>query len=166
MPPYVATSGPLGLIGRHSWNSVFTMNNLEGGLPMVDLDRITGLFSLPDMDDVRDPRIGANGEVIYPTFTRGKTITYEGRLITPDANSLHAYRWTMLSSFADQSNEGTMVITPNPAWGSGGWSFQARVLALEIDEEIITTSMTKAPSPYQVHFILSLRMRNNVFTPL
>jgi len=161
---YNSALGPLGLQGRHDWNSNdFIINDLANGLPYAYLDRITGLFSLPDLDDLRDPRIGADGEVLYPSFTRGKTITYEGRLITED-DSIYAYRWEMLTAFAEQSDEGTMVITPHPSWGAGSWAYQARVLACEIDDEIITDSMTAAPSPYQLHFILSLRMRNNVFT--
>src|SRR4051812_8794110 len=129
--PYSAVAGPLGLQGRHTWNGLFTLNDINSGLPHVNLDQITGLFSLPESDDLRDPRIGANGEVLYPSFTRGKTITYEGKLIAANEN-IYAYRWQMLAAFAgNQSNEGTMVITPHPAWGGGGWSFDARVLALD-----------------------------------
>lgn len=163
---YNPAQGPLGLAGRHTWNDAFTINDTAGGLPHVNVDNIAGLFSLPDFDDLRDPRVGASGEVLYPSFTRGKTITYDGRLIAVDTESLNAYRWSMLNSFAERSNEGTMKITPHLLWGTGGWSYKARVLALEIDEEIITDSLTVQPSPYQVHFILSLRMRDNTFTQI
>lgn len=162
---YTRSLGPLGLQGRHTWNGAFTLNDLESGLPYADLDKITGLFGLPESDDLRDPRIGANGEVLYPSFTRGKTITYEGRLISPDA-SIYAYRWQMLTVFANQSTEGTMAITPHPAWGSGGWSYQARVLTLEIDDEITVDKLATMPSPYQLSFILSLRMKDNNFTQI
>ena len=163
MPAYDPAAGPLGLQGRHQWNGGFILNHLEGGLPYADLDTITGLFSLPEADDSRDPRIGANGEVVYPTFTRGKTVTYEGRIITVD-ESIYAYRWAMLGAFADQNNEGTMTITPHPSWGGGGWQFQARVLTLDIDDDIIVDALTARPSPFELHFILSLRMHNNDFT--
>lgn len=163
---YTAAAGPLGLQGRHTWNSAFTLNDLEYGLPQAALDKITGLFSLPDMTDLRDPEIGTNGEVIYPTFTTGKTITYEGRLITADGETLYGYRWEMLQAFADQSNEKIMTITPHPTWGSGGWSYQARCLSLEIDDEYLVTDINTQPSPYQLHFILGLRMKNNVFTQI
>lgn len=162
---YLDVNGPLGLQGRHHWSGGFMLNDMES-MPRVDLDRITGLFSLPDVDDLRDPRIGANGEVLYPSFTRGKTVTYEGRLITPTGDRLYSYRWEMLGAFAEQSDEGTMTMTPHPDWGGGGWAFQARVLGLDIDDEIITDKMTKLPSPYQLHFVLSLRMRNNDITML
>lgn len=161
---YTASAGPLGLQGRHTWNSIFTLNDLEYGLPQVRLDRITGLFSLPEKVDSRDPVIGGNGEITYPSFTRGKTVTYEGRLITVDGEHLYAYRWTMLSAFADQSNEGTMLISPHPSWGTGGWTYQAVVMALDIDDEYLVDSLTTLPSPYQLHFVLSVRMRNNNFT--
>lgn len=158
---YSAGAGPLGLQGRHTWNGIFTLNNLEAGMPYVDLDRITGLFSLPEADDLRDPRVGANGEVIYPSFTRGKTITYEGRLIAAN-EGIYGFRWFMLGAFANnQSNEGQMVITPHPAWGGGGWGFNARVLALDIDDEVTVESLQALPSPYQLNFVLSLRMRDN-----
>lgn len=163
---YTAANGPLGLQGRHTWNGVFTINDLAYGLPQACLDRITGLFSLPESDDLRDPLIGANGEVTYPTYTKGKTVTYEGRLITIDGEGLYAYRWQMLTAFADQSNLYTMSITPHPTWGSGGWTYQARVLALDIDDEYLEQDLTVQPSPYQLHFILSLRMSNNVFTQI
>lgn len=166
---YSASSGPLGLLGRHLWNGSFAMNDLEAGkagMSFVDLDTISGLYSLPELDDLRDPRVGADGEILYPSFTRGKTITYEGRMITTSGENLTSYRWSMLQAFAEQSDEGTMTISPHPSWGSGGWTFMARVLALEIDDEIIVDSMQKIPTPYQVHFILSLRMRNNVFSQI
>jgi len=161
---YTASAGPLGLQGRHTWNSTFTINDLAYGLPVAALDKITGLFSLPEMDDLRDPVVGGNGEVIYPTFTKGKTITYEGRLITIDGEGLYAYRWQMLNAFADQSNEHTMLITPHPSWGSGGWTYNARVLACDIDDEYLEQNLETLPSPYQLHFVLSVRMHNNVFT--
>jgi hypothetical protein len=159
---YVADLGPLGLQGVHTWNSGFALNNIVGGLPHVNLDSITGLFSLPELDDLRDPVIGANGEVIYPSYTRGKTVTYEGRLISAD-ESIYAYRWAMLAAFANQTDEGTMRITPHPTWGTGGWYYKARVLTLEIDDEIFVDKLQTQPSPYKLQFTLSLRMRDNSF---
>lgn len=161
---YDASMGPLGLQGRHQWNSGIVLNDLAGGLPYIDLDTITGLFSLPEVEDLRDPRIAANGEVIYPSFTRGKTVTYEGRIVTQTTEQLVQYRWLMMAAFGDQTNEGTMSITPHPDWGTGGWTYQARVLTCDIDDEIIAERMSQMPSPYQLHFILSLRMKNNAFT--
>lgn len=164
--PYVAASGPLGLQGIHLWNNVFSLNNLEAALPRVDLDKITGLFSLPEVEDRRDPKIGQNGEVLYPSYTRGKTITYEGRLIAADS-SIYAYRWSMLAAFTGfHSTEGQMKISPHATWGTGTWAFSARVLALDIDDEIITRSMGIIPTPYQLPFILSLRMKDNSITQL
>jgi hypothetical protein len=166
---YTAANGPLGLQGRHTWYATgvdgFTLNDLEYGLPVAQLDRITGLFALPDFTDLRDPVIGGNGEVIYPSYSTGKTITYEGRIITADGESLYAYRWEMLNTFGDRTDpEGTMNITPHPSWGSGGWKYTARVLALEIDDEYLETSLDVQPSPYQLHFILSVRSKDGVMT--
>lgn len=161
---YMAFLGPLGLQGRHTWNSTFVLNDLETNLPIVKLDRIGGLFSLPELEDKRDLVIGGNGEVTYPSYTKGKTVTYEGHIIARDGQGLYAHRWTMLLAFQDQSNEGTMTITAHPDWGPGAWQFNARVMALDIDDEIIATSMDELPTPYKLHFILSLRMRNNNIT--
>lgn len=165
---YISAAGPLGLQGRHTWfatsSSAFTINDLEGGLPQARLDRITGLFSLPEFTDLRDPVVAGNGEVIYPSFSRGKTITYEGHLITPD-ESIYAYRWQMLQVMGNRANpEGTMQITPHPAWGSGMWEFTGRVLACDIDDEYVSSNLTDLPSPYQLHFVLSIRSKDGVIT--
>lgn len=166
---YTLANGPLGLQARHTWwadtDSGFTMNDTAYGLPQTYLDKITGLFSLPEYADTRDPVIGGNGEVIYPSYSRGKTITYEGRLIAPDGDSLYAYRWQMMTVFGNRVNaEGTMNITPHPTYGSGYWYFLGRVLALDIDEEIITSDLGAMPSPYQSHFILSIRSKDGAIT--
>lgn len=161
--PYSGVSGPLGLQGRHQWNDNFMLNDLESGFPFADLDRITGLFSLPEVEDKRDPKIADDDEVVYPSFTRGKTVTYEGRLLAADGDQLPGYRWTMLQAFADQSNEGYMKISPHASWGSGTWRYYARVLACDIDDEIFVTNLERVPTAYQVKFILSLRMKNNNF---
>ena len=89
---YTAAAGPLGLQGRHQWNSGFILNDLEAGLPYAKLERVTGLFSLPELTDLRDPVVGGNGEVTYPSYTKGKTVTYEGKLITIDGEGLYSYR--------------------------------------------------------------------------
>jgi len=166
---YTSAAGPLGLQGRHTWwatsSDGFTMNDLAYGLPVTYLDRISGLFSLPEYVDLRDPVIGGNGEVIYPGFSRGKTITYEGRLITVDGEGLYAYRWEMLQAFGDRTNlEGTMNITPHPTWGTGYWSFVGRVLTLDIDDEYLVQDLGVIPSPYQLHFILSIRSKDGALT--
>ena len=58
--------GILGLEARHRWNGIFLLNDLEGGLPRTKLTRITGIHSLPEADDEREPRTAMIGEWIFP----------------------------------------------------------------------------------------------------
>src|SRR4051812_25808791 len=70
--------GVPGIEGQHIFNDLVTFNTPT--VPRMKLDKITGLHDLPEIDDTREQNYGRAGEQVYPVNTRGRTITYEGRL--------------------------------------------------------------------------------------
>lgn len=151
----------MGLEYLHTWNSIITLNE-QTGIPRIEIDRITGLWSLPEADDNRAPRTAQDGEIVYPSFRRGKTITYTGRVIAATALSLRALQMGFLGAFGERSDEGTMVMSHS---GAPSYYYIARVLALDMDEEQ-TFSQDSVPSPFQRGFDLSLRMSHPDLLPL
>ena len=96
------------------------------------------------------------GELGYTSLTRGKTITYEGRVIGRTLEELRAHGTLMRSLFADRTTAHKMAVRPNPAIGAMAYYYNARVLALDMDDDQ-AASPWAMPSPYQRPFVLSLR---------
>lgn len=161
------SDGPPGLEAKHQWNPAvgnnFTMNDIEGSYPFVDLVTIQNYYSLPESDDNRIPQTGLEGETILPGKKRGKTITYVGFIIGVTRKGVLGMRRNMVASFSEMDIEGTMYIDPHNSYSSHAWEFKARVLALEIDDEIIAKSL-KERDPYKLAFDLTLRLSNPFFT--
>lgn len=142
-------SGPLyGMETWHQWSSGLTLN--AGGMPRIVIEKIVGLHALPEADDFRASRTEQPGEIIYPSFARGKTITYNGTIYANSWGNLRTWESTMYWSFWDRSNEGNMNV-------GGAYRFYARPLALEMDDEQ-TVGPHAIPYPYQRPFVLSLRL--------
>jgi hypothetical protein len=130
--------GILGLEGIHTWNSGFVLNDLDT-YPRAKCTRITGLHDLPEAEDNREPRNSQHGENIFPSYVRGKTVTYEGELRAATQQALAAYRQSMRAAFAERNVEGHMVSAPHATYGSVAWEYYARVLSCSIDDEIRTS---------------------------
>lgn len=163
--PVAIADGPLGLEATHTWGPLTTpLNDLDNGLPRIRVDRITGLHSLPDADDFRELRSARLGEVVYPGFARGKTVTYEGRLQAASLQSLRQLAHAMRAGFAERSTEQAMTISPHPGYGTQEWFYGARALALDIDE-IQANGPWQWPQ-FERPFTLSLRMSDPRFFAL
>jgi hypothetical protein len=153
--------GILGLEGIHRLSNLVDLNT-QGDLPRIELDRIVGLHSLPEADDNREAKYGQGGEQVYLSLARGRTITYEGRLVATDIYGLRSLarslRYAAGLGRAGHSNvPGTsIVVRPDPAVGGISHSYIARVLALDIDDEQ-ARGYESMPSPFQREFVMSVR---------
>lgn len=156
MAPFAATEGVLGLEANHRLANRVDLNT-QTGFPRCELDRITGLHSLPDADDNREATYAMTGERVYPSLNRGKTVTYEGRILARD---LHGLRWmgTQLryAATVGRLTETSIVVTPHPAIGGAVHRYDARILALDIDDDQ-TRGVGSMPTAYQREFVLSVR---------
>lgn len=170
---YSLADGVLGLEGVHQLareqsGPVFRGHHVySGSSPWYKIDRITGLYSLGDLDNFVQPSEGRFGEVAYPSLTRGKTITYEGRVCAPSLEKLReghnnlrfwlmgmegvpvfphergpGKRDTDISIFAESAGE--------------GWMSYCRIMAFESDEEQ-TRGPTRQPTMWQREFTLTVR---------
>lgn len=163
MPVSVA-DGALGLEARHVWELLpsFPLNGPNFTIPVIRLDRIGGMYSLGEIEDLRASRTGAIGEIVYPSLMRGKTVTYEGRVIGTTLQTMRQWITLLRNAFTDTVNERRMTIHPDPLYGTGDFYFMARPMAFECDEEQIYAA-TRRPSGFQRNFILTLRMSDPRF---
>lgn len=161
MSPFTIADGVLGLEATHQWGAGLVLNQ-EGVYPRYELDRIGGLHSHPEVEDNREPAFGRIGEIAYPSLPRGKTLTYEGRVVAYTLAQMRAAAAALRGSFRPVS-DGTMYVRPSPVIGGPTWRYGARVLACDVDDEQ-TRGDEAMPSPYQREFVLSLRMADPRFS--
>src|SRR5262245_23464158 len=152
--------GPGGLECKHTVNGLILGD--QAATPRYKLDRITGIHSLPETDDDRRPRTAFLGEVTYPSYPRGKTVVYEGRIQATTLDNMRRMANNLRAACSERSVEQQVLITPHSSWGSDDWGYYARVLQLDLDDEQIT-SPYHARGPYQRGFVLGLRMSDPRF---
>lgn len=149
--------GILGLEAVHAWvynNQSFDLNDLSA-MPRTRLIRIPGLHSLPDADDNRELKTGRSGEQLYPSHSRGRTVTYEGVI---EATSLQSLRRTgngMRRGFQRRYDNGVMTVSPHEAYGSVEHFYNARVIAYDSDDE--QTRSPQSAYRFSRDFVLSVR---------
>lgn len=145
--------GRPGIEVPHQWNGGVVLNarHLPGATARTPIDRITGYFSLAETDDQRYDAGSRRGEIVLPTYPRGKTVVYEGRV---EAKTLAAWRTTyrsLVNAFRERSSEGAMI-----ALGVTQWQFNARVMTFDADDEPDNLSRTRM-WPFRGTFELALR---------
>lgn len=159
--PYSSPAGPV-MRGVHSYASD----------SWIKLDRITGLYSLGDMEPLTQNRSGAHGEVVYPSLTRGRTITYEGRIVGKTLNKLREQigvmrPWLMglpgaVPVFPHERGPGKRLIpiriSPPDNLGIG-FTYDCAITAFELDDEQ-PYGPTRRPSPWMRSFILTVRQHD------
>lgn len=152
--------GILGLEGIHTWTAasgeVFALNDMTSP-NHVSLEKIAGIHSTAEADDNRSFRTAMPGEIVYPSYRRGKTIVYEGRIRAGSLQALRAKCNEMRRAFRERSVEGTMWVAPHASYGSGSWGYNARAMQLEIDTTF-TSPQNHPWGPFQHSFTLGLRM--------
>lgn len=152
-------SGPPGIETTHTWNAYpggpSVMLNLKSD-PWIRVTKITGLHSLPDVQDLRQQHAARRGEVVLPSYPRGKTLVYEGKVLALTLDSLRQTSTFMRKAFAERNVEGYMNLG-----GDVAWSYGARVMELEQDDEQLTGE--NSVWPYQRPFTLGLRMSDARF---
>jgi hypothetical protein len=160
MTAFTAAHGILGIEGIHVWNGVELNRQLSDAgavrWPLVRFNRITGLLGLPEADDNRAPATGRIGEIVYPGFPRGRTITYEGTVYGRDLLELRGAVASLRGTFSERSAQGMMVVKPHPTVGGAQFYYYARPIAFDIDDEQVV-GYESMPSAWQRGFILSLR---------
>lgn len=152
--------GVPGLEARHQWADVIDLNN-PGAWPRYDLDRITGLHSLPEADDNRESAFGRIGEIVYPSLQRGKTVTYEGRVIGRNLAELRQGA-NALRGACPSGDEAPMRIQ-SPLPDTTQWLTYARCLSCDVDDDQAQYSPWAVPTAYQRNFVLALRLHDPRF---
>lgn len=157
MPVY-STDGVLGVEALHTWNGVITLND-KSGWPRIVIKRIRGLHDLPDSDDNREANTERIGETVYPSYARGKTITYEGEI---RARSLHELRFggqILRTAFGPDVTTGLnperrMVIAPHASYvgpDSTQFTFTAQCRLVTLEDEQSSKRFARA-------FVVDLRL--------
>lgn len=153
---FTVAHGILGIEAIHRLANQVDLNT-QSGLPRIEVDRITGLHALPDADDNREATYAWSGEQVYPSLNRGKTITYEGRILGADIYQLRALTHTLRhAAAAGRLYETSIIASPHAAVGGSVYGYQARVLALEVDDAQ-TGGYEQIPTAYQRSFVLTVR---------
>lgn len=160
---WTIADGPAGLEGIHTWDGAAILNDRSGGLPYVKLEEISGLYGLPEADDLRDPRTGRQGEATRPGFPRGKGAVYTGTIYATDPRELRAYSGELRAAFAERAFEHPMRIAP-PAFAGGGpiWLYSARALGCDIPERQ-DVGLGAMPTPWQRPITITLRLSDGRF---
>lgn len=167
-----ASDGILGIEARHSWNNPFAgggaivLNQLDWEnaagsgirqrvLPDLKVDRISGIFDLPEIEDVREPLPGRIGELAYAALQRGKSDIYEGRIRARTLRELRQRGRAMKGAFAG-TTEGTMTVAPHPDQGVAAWHYRARVMQFTCPDEQLF-DRNHLPTPWIRPWVLTLR---------
>lgn len=161
-----------GIDGEHYWfppgkseayvalNKKFDTDGTTRIWPWFKLTRLTGLYSLGEPQDVRDNRVGADGEIPRLGRRRGKTVVYEGIIKARSRQEFLWGRYLLAGALEDMASEGIMIVTwhsQNVQFGEETPRFfRARVLALEVVDEQVNRNHDRP-------FLLSLRMSDPHF---
>jgi hypothetical protein len=123
------------------------------------LDKISGLHSRAESDDNRGNNQGRPGEYLLPSAQRGRTITYEGRLVAGSLNALREAEAIMRSGYS--GSEGLMIVEYNPLYSTVEeipWLYFGRVTQFEIVDE--QTVGPDAIYPHVRSFVLAVRQHD------
>lgn len=124
-----------GIEAVHTWEGGggLTLNDLTGDFPRYRVLRIAGLHTRAEVEDVREPALGRLGEVVRPSFRRGKVVTYTGFVEALDLAQLRDAQ-AALAAF-DSTDEEQMTIAQLPALGSITRFFRARCMLADGGED-------------------------------
>jgi hypothetical protein len=143
-------SGPPGLEVVHQWRG-FNLNDNSVRPARCRLKRITGMHSLGVSDDNREPNTGRPGETPLPSWLRSKDVVYEGAVESKTLDGLRVMQTAMRAAFRDRNAEYSMALV-----GSVGWTFMARCVAFDSDDE--QTTGGESVWPFQRAFSIGLRL--------
>jgi hypothetical protein len=117
----------------------------------VKLDRITGGYSLAEIEDQRTTRGGEAGEDPLPTTRIGRTIVYEARVRARTLAGLRQTHRALRQAVRERSAEQRFVLDGDP-----DWEFYARVMQCDSDDEQFTGNTHVWP--FQRRVTLGLRL--------
>lgn len=160
-PDSLAPGGILEVEARHQWNGGVVLGDQEENNPRVRIFTIGGLQSLPDLEDNREPLIGRRGEIPRRSVRRGKTLTYDGVVRSPTLHQLRSTVSQLSAAFYD-TDEGVMLVTPNPAYAFGFSRFY-RARAISFDPGDVDAANERVRFRYEQPFTLGLRMSDPRF---
>lgn len=152
---WTVVTGPPGREAYHEWNG-FTFNNWAASSG-ARITQITGMKNLAEVDDQRSPAQGRRGEVLYPSYPRGKLVTIEGFCFGMSLPEMRLRENEFRNIFNERSDEGRMVLGL-PSWFDPEvqFTYTARVASFEMDDD--SQPLTRVPSPFLLKFLLGLRM--------
>lgn len=126
--------------------------------PRYKTEKIGGLYSTGESNDIRDGRVGAAGEIPRTSYRRGKTVTFEGIAQGTTLVNLHDMTQALTTAFDDQTLEGLMICLPPGPDVSGNYSyFMAKPLAVEIDDELAFSPMRMFTGGHERRYVVALR---------
>lgn len=170
MAYYTTAHGVPELDATHQWApstaaAPMVMNDVgyePRALPQIELDAIPGLRDSAELVDNRAGRTAGPGEIGYPPQVLGKTVVYEGRIVTQDRLELLEIQTEMTRGYVE-GDDGVMTVTPWPPFGGPEpviWTYSARVLTLVFDK---AWTLLNDGFTYEWGFVLTLRMPRALF---
>lgn len=146
------------------YGNVVKLHDPQGAFPRMKCHAINGLRGRADIDLNADPYVGRTGELVRPSFLRGKTVTYEGdagQVSGIQAKTLESLRLFQgqLSGRFGWPGEARIDIDPHVSYGGNAYFYKARVSAWDPDESQ-SLGPDSMPSPWLRSFVLALRMHD------
>jgi hypothetical protein len=153
-----STSGAYPLILNKRKNNAATANLF----PQYKVEKIGGMMSIGESGDVRDGKVGGEGEIPRRSFRGGKTITFEGLVRATTRPLLRTAEAALRAAFNDQNGEGLLISKPHPAAPDAAsgtvYRYQrARAMACEIDDEIKFSPHRLDTRGHESTFVVALR---------
>lgn len=171
--PVTTATRMLGIEAKHEVRDLagtllVTLNDPDA-LPLYRLQKIGNLGALPDLTDNREQETGQSGEVEYPSYYGGKTLTYEGLIAGSSAEQMRQGEKTLALAFGPDPSALTnsqptrrIVAVPNASYGTQQFTFTARCVTLTCDDSQDATPWAQ-PYPFQRSFVIALRMADPRF---
>lgn len=131
-------------------------------LPYIKVLNVRGWRNSPEIEDNRDGRTAGPGEYPYPIRTLGKPLVYKAEAWAEnlwDITSL--INACTLGFTTNQSDEGQMTLTPYSGYGGPVWTYGARMIDFDPDEDY--TFNRNRVGKFRWGFLLSFRMSDRLF---
>lgn len=128
----------------------------------IQLLNAPGLNDAPEADDNREPRTNVDGEIIYPGFKLGRTFSLSLLILAEDELAMLALLTGLRRGYTTNMNaEGTFTVTPYSGRGGPVWTFGARILAFDPEDDF--TFSRHRVWKYRWAVAIQARMSNPLF---
>lgn len=132
-------------------------------LPFVRIvGGVKGWRSSPEIEDNRDGKTSGPGEFPYPIRVLGKPLVYTCEVWAENIwDVTTGLNQCTLGFTTNQDDEGEMTLVPYSGYGGPTWTYAARVIDFDPDEDFTYSAHRFAK--FRWGFLLSFRMSDRLF---